>query len=78
MSRLKLILLASAVAGLAACDDEAYRDPASPEPPLLEPAPMVEPAPPPAPAPPIAPEPPPEPPRSSEETVQPESDTLFY
>lgn len=73
-------LLIGATAALAACDDEAYRAPAAPPEPV--PAPVVE-----APTtpavtmespPPVDQSQLPPPPDSSEETVQPESETLFY
>lgn len=86
MNEFKLILAVALVAGLAACDDEAYRSPASddlPAPPAVESAPAAqdqgldasatttE-----APAADYSRLPPP--PETSEETVQPESETLFY
>ncbi|GAD59143.1 hypothetical protein MBEBAB_1393 [Brevundimonas abyssalis TAR-001] len=86
MSKFRLILAISAVAALAACDDEAYRDPAQgdlPPPPAMEPAPAAEdegvdtaattPETPPTDYSQLPP-----PPESSESTVQPESETLFY
>ena len=86
MSKFRLILAVSAIAALAACDDEAYRAPAQgdlPPPPAMEPAPAAGDEG--ADAADAAPETPPTdysqlppPPESSEETVQPESDTLFY
>jgi len=86
MSKFRLIVAISAVAALAACDDEAYRDPARgdlPPPPAMEPAPAAADEGVDAAA--AAPETPPTdysqlppPPASSEETVQPESETLFY
>ena len=86
MSKFRLIVAVSAVAALAACDDEAYRDPAQgdlPPPPRWSPpaaagdegvdAAATTPETPPTDYSQLPP-----PPASSEETVQPESETLFY
>lgn len=80
-NKIRLVALLSVFAGLTACDDEAYRPPAEPAAPveMAEPEPLpTEPAPPPAPAQPVDQSQLPPPPQNSEETVQPESETLFY
>lgn len=84
MNKFRLVLVISAIAAVSACDDEAYRDPPTAPPPA--PA-AVEDAPPAQPDADTAAQPPaptvdrsqlPPPPESSEESVQPESETLFY
>lgn len=83
MKRLILAAALSSLAALAACDDpRPSQDVETYEPPMEAPvAPPVEETPPPAVTPPPAPADntalPPEA-RSSEESVQPESETLFY
>ena len=86
MNKFKLIAIVGALAAVAACDDEAYREPPEaelPPPPVMEPAATAEDEAEDAAA--TASETPPTdysqlppPPESSEETVQPESETLFY
>jgi len=86
MNKIKLVLAVSLVAALAACDDEAYRSSerdAPPPPPPVEAAPAVEDeavdsAATTTDAPPVDYSALPPPPESSEESVQPESETLFY
>ncbi|MFN3538389.1 MAG: hypothetical protein ACK4Y4_13175 [Brevundimonas sp.] len=86
MSKFKLVLMVAAVAALAACDDEAYRNPVNddlPPPAMTEPAPAAQDEGVDASAtatqtPPMDYSQLPPPPESSEETVQPESETLFY
>lgn len=86
MNKIKLIAIGGMLAALAACDDEAYREPVEtdlPPPPVMESAPAAgdagedaaatTPA-----APPTDYSELPPPPESSEETVEPESETLFY
>lgn len=84
MNKFRLVLVISTFAALSACDDEAYRDSAPPPPAAettVEDAPAEQPdadtpARPPAPTVDHSQLPPP--PQSSEESVQPESETLFY
>ncbi|MFT4955558.1 MAG: hypothetical protein ACI8U3_001951 [Brevundimonas sp.] len=86
MNKFKLIAIVGALAAVAACDDEAYREPVDadmPPPPAMETAPAAEDSGEDAAA--TSPDTPPTdysqlppPPESSEETVQPESETLFY
>ena len=86
MNKFKLIAIIGALAAVTACDDEASREPTEaelPPPPAMEPAVSAEDEAEDAAA--TTPETPPTdysqlppPPESSEETVQPESETLFY
>lgn len=82
MRRLAFLAVLAAGATLAACEAEtSYDEAPPPEPAPVETAPPADETPPPAPEPEPADtgyqEPLPEP-RSSEESVQPESETLFY
>ena len=86
MNKFKLIAIIGALVAVTACDDEAYREPTEaelPPPPAMEPAVSAEDEAEDAAA--ATPDTPPTdysqlppPPESSEETVQPESETLFY
>ncbi|MFN3816600.1 hypothetical protein [Brevundimonas sp.] len=85
MNKFKLIMALSIVSGLAACDDEAYRSAERDDlpPPPMESAPAagdvgVETSASTSDAPPTDYSQLPPPPESSEESVQPESETLFY
>ena len=85
MNRIRLVGLLSALAMLGACDDEAYRSAVEPAPsdmpgeeiesePQGEESSQTDTIP----APPVDQSQLPPPPETSEETVQPESETLFY